>query len=486
MLKGIISRRPFVARVAAQGAVLLGGYGLSQAFSFLRNALIGHALSKGDFGIAATITMLLMLVDTLSELGAERLVVQAGDGGTERFIATTHAVMAARGLLTGLIIALAGSSIAGFFQVPEAAWTFAAAGLVPMLRGFMHLDARRAQARLDNRATMIVEVLPQAVALAATPLVLAFDTTFAAVLWLTLLQALVALAATHALARTAYRLAADADVVQRLLRFGWPIWLSGIPLVAVYQGDRILIGRMYGMETLAAYSAAFMVAMVPGLIAGKIGNALMLPILSGAQGEPRDLKHRFTLLAEATALAASAYLAVFVTLGGSILVLAFGHKYSGLGGLLSLLAAMWAARMVQAVPGMALMAAGQTHPLLVAGIIRALALPAALIVAWSGAGVERVAAMGTFGELASLVYVALRVDALQPGLAAILLLRSALIVPFGFLALALAALLPASAGLTGAIIMTALALALIAAGGLATLPALRTMTASLRPVPRGA
>lgn len=182
MLKGIISRRPFVARVAAQGAVLLGGYGLSQAFSFLRNALIGHALSKGDFGIAATITMLLMLVDTLSELGAERLVVQAGDGGTERFIATTHAVMAARGLATGLLIALAGSSIAGFFLVPEAAWAFAAAGLVPMLRGFMHLDARRAQARLDNRATMIVEVLPQAVALAATPLVLAFDKTFAAVL----------------------------------------------------------------------------------------------------------------------------------------------------------------------------------------------------------------------------------------------------------------------------------------------------------------
>lgn len=485
MLRRLTRDRPLVARVAAQGAFLLGGYGLAQAFSFVRNALIGHALSKGDFGIAATITMVLQLIDSLSEIGADRLLVQAPDGDEAHFIETAHLVSIARGLVTGVLIALMAVPVADFFAVPHAAWAFAAAAFVPALRGLTHLDVRRAQRRLDNRAGMIVEVAPQAIALVATPIVLHLDPSFAAVLWLALLQTVAAVAASHALATTRYRVGLDRDIVARLFRFGWPIWLSGIPLVAVYQGDRLLIGRMLGMEELAGYSAAFMIAMVPGLIAGKMGAALMLPLLTHARGDAQGFAKRFSLLAEATALAASAYLAVFFTLGSAVLVVAFGPQYAGLGTLTSWLAAMWALRMIQAVPGMALMAAGETRPLLVAGVVRALALPVAAAAAFAGAGVEGIAAAGVLGELASLVYVALRVERHGAGLALALLLRSALIVPFGFLAFVLNALVPHAAGLAGALPMASIVLAMIAGGGLAVLPGLRQLMGTLRPAPRG-
>ena len=57
-------------RLAGQGALLFAGFAGAQVCSFLRNALLGHWLAKGDFGIAATLTLTLTLIEILSDLGA--------------------------------------------------------------------------------------------------------------------------------------------------------------------------------------------------------------------------------------------------------------------------------------------------------------------------------------------------------------------------------------------------------------------------------
>ena len=55
--------------------------------------------------------------------------------------------------------------------------------------------------------------------------------------WLAILQATFAVSASYLLGGRAYRLGFDLAFLQRLFVFGWPIWLSAIPLVAIYQGD---------------------------------------------------------------------------------------------------------------------------------------------------------------------------------------------------------------------------------------------------------
>ena len=44
---------------------------MGQACAFVRNAIIGHMLAKGDFGIAATLTMVLQLIESMTDVGAE-------------------------------------------------------------------------------------------------------------------------------------------------------------------------------------------------------------------------------------------------------------------------------------------------------------------------------------------------------------------------------------------------------------------------------
>ncbi|MEW5964825.1 MAG: oligosaccharide flippase family protein [Pseudomonadota bacterium] len=435
------------ANVARQGVLLLSGYAAAQILSFARNALIGHWLSKGDFGIAASITLVLQLLETVSDLGADRLIVQAGDGDDPRLVASGHSTLVARGGISALLLYLAAGPIVAFFSIPEARWAFEAAALIPLVKGFQHLDPRRFQRRLLNRAQMIVEAGPQAIALAATLPMLTLAPGYDAVLWLAILQAVSALLISQLLAERAYALALDSGHLARLVAFGWPIWLSAFPLIAVYQGDRFIIGRLLGMEGLAAFTTAFMVTMVPGLVAAKVGHALLLPLFAGVAGDHARLVGRFRVASETVATAAAIYLAGFLVAGGGVVALAFGPQYAGLDLLVAWLATMWSLRMIQAVPGMALMATGETRPFLVAGLLRAAALPAAYLAARDGLGLTGVAAAGVAGELASLVYIALRAERAVAGLGRALAVPTLLLTPAGLLAASAAMALPAGAGL---------------------------------------
>ncbi len=461
----------FKSHFASQGALLFGGYATAQALSFARNALIGHALSKGDFGIAATITLVLQLIETLSDLGSDRLIVQADDGDQPRFVATAHTVLVARGVVLSLLMLGLAPLLAQFFNIPSATFAFQAAALTPLIKGFVHLDCRRAQRHFDNRPQLLVEVVPQLVALVLTVPMLSLAPSYSAVVWLAVVQALTAVVISHGLAGRSYRFAADRPILRRQIAFGWPILASALPLIAVYQGDRIIIGRLAGMDMLAAYSVAFMVTMVPGLIAAKVGHALMLPMFAQAVRRGDRLQRRFSAMTEATVVFAALYLAGFIVAGAALVPLVFGAHYTGLGPVTSWLAVMWALRMIQAVPGMAMMAYGKTKPFFIAGLIRAHALPCVLWAASAGHSLAVLAAIGCVFEALSLFYVAIRLEAEERGLGSALLMRTGFLAP-----VALSAVLAANCSGGTVLCVTALTGALclgVAGAGAALMPSLR-------------
>jgi len=420
-------------RVLNQGSLVVGAHVAAQALSFARNAVLAHWLSRGDFGIAAAIVMLLQMVETLSDLGADRLIVQARDGEDPRLIATAHATLIARGLATATAILVMAYPLATFLAVPEAAWAFAAVALAPAVKAFMHLDARRAQRNLDNRPQLMIEVAPQLTAFLMVIPALMLLGGYASVVAVTAVQALLSLVISHAVAEQPYRVALDRAYLKRLLAFGWPIWASALPLVAVYQGDRLLVARMLGIEPLASYTAAFMLTMVPGLLAAKLGTSLLLPLLSAVRDDSQRFRERYALMVEAVMLISAAYLAGFIIIGPSALTLAFGAKYHGLDAVLAWLAAMWAMRMIQAVAGMALMARGMTRPFFSAGVVRAFGLLLAYAAISAGLGLEGAAAAGMVAELVTMLYLASCLDRMPldgaSGLGRLLVVRATLLVP---------------------------------------------------------
>ncbi|MEL7048135.1 MAG: oligosaccharide flippase family protein [Pseudomonadota bacterium] len=451
------SQTSMTSKVGRQGALLMSGFAMAQIFAFARNAMIGHWLSKGDFGIAATITLTLQLIETLSDVGSDRLIIQSKDGDDPRLTALAHLTLVIRGLVTGVILYLVAGPVTQALNIAHAQWAFEIASLVPIIKGFAHLDFRWHQRRLNNRPFMLYEVVPQAVATVITLPALYLTPTYAAVPAIVIATALTAVIISHTLATRRYEISFDGTYLNATLSFGWPIWLSALPLVAVYQGDRFLIGGLLGMEALAAYTTAFMITMVPGLLAAKVGNALMLPLLSEMRDNATGFAKRYTAMSETVITVSAAYLTGFMIAGGAVLPLAFGNNYTGLGSLVTILAIMWSLRMIQAVPGMALMATADTKPLLIAGLIRATGLPLAYLAAQSGYGLIGMAACGVIAETLSLVYVTVRTGRNDTSLITSLAKRCLLIAPFVGLAVVMIVWPPVALAQAGALTATLVA-----------------------------
>src|SRR5664280_1016720 len=97
------------SKILKGGLSLSAGQVASQACSFLRSVILGRLISPTNFGIAATFAMTFWLLDMISNLAADTLLIQSKEGDDQRFENTAHLWQAGRGVVNALVLfAVAG------------------------------------------------------------------------------------------------------------------------------------------------------------------------------------------------------------------------------------------------------------------------------------------------------------------------------------------------------------------------------------------
>lgn len=385
-------------RVLSGAASLGAGQALSQGLSFVRNIIIARLLSPEDFGIAATFAITVSLLEMISDLAADKLIIQARDGDDPRLQSTAQLWQFIRGVASGLIIVLLAWPIAALFKVPEATWAFYWLALVPVLRGLVHLDIRRLQRWMRFWPAVASEAASQlVVTVAAFPLAW-WLRDYSAMLWIVIIQAAVLALVSHMVAERGYGWSWDRAHAARLLDFGWPLLINGVLMFAIFQGDRLIVGSMYSMEELGLYSVAVALAFAPTTLLASLSLSILLPLLSQVQDDRPRLTHRYVLSAQFFAAASCLVAALFVLLGPMLIELCFGEKYVGAADVLAVLAMMQAVRLFRVPPTVAAMARGDTQNSMLANMARLAGLPLALTAALFDAPLTWIAAGGAVGE----------------------------------------------------------------------------------------
>ena len=72
--------------------MLSGTQAVGQFCSLGRNIIVARVLSPADFGVAAIFLMTVNLMDMISNMSLDRLLVQAEDGDEEDFQRTAHSL----------------------------------------------------------------------------------------------------------------------------------------------------------------------------------------------------------------------------------------------------------------------------------------------------------------------------------------------------------------------------------------------------------
>jgi O-antigen/teichoic acid export membrane protein len=394
-----------------KGGVKLGSSQvLIQGFSFIRNVIIARLISPADFGIAALFAMTFSLLEMMSNLAQERLLIQAEDGDETRLQDTVHFLQATRGMTNAFIIFVVAGFVARLFGVPQATWAFRCVALIPLLRGLSHTDVYRVQRHLRFGPAIAVDVTASiVVTLIAAPLALWFR-NYAAMLWILVAQVVVSVIVTHIAAERPYRWKYDRLYLKRVMSFGWPLLINGVLLYLIFEGDRLTIGagnrlfhvNTYSLTDLGVYSVAFAITMGPAMLIGNVSGALFLPVLSSVQNVREQFHKRYYICSQIVSLVASMIAVPFIISGGWVVTLIYGKKYEGAAAFIGWLACMWALRTVRQSPTIASMALGDTKNAMYSNIARAATFGAVLVVAATGHSLSWIAACGFFGELIAL------------------------------------------------------------------------------------
>ncbi len=387
------------------GGVVGGAYVAGQAMALARQVIVARLLGPEEFGLGVAFFVVIALIEMVADLGVNRVLLQGRDGDDPRLQRALHFVQAVRGVGLALLVAATGSWMAALFGRPDAAWAFSALAIVPFLRGFYHLDVLRAHRTYRFGPQAQADLLSQAVTLAAAWPLAAWDGTYASVMYLVVVQSGVYLVVTHLLAERRFACRYDREVTRTALRLGWPLLISGALMFAISQGERVVVIRIYGEESLAFWGVAAMLAMRPAGVFSRVATVVGMPFLAQSAATDRvqyaARAHRYMLLTAGSALGG---LVPLVLVGDALLALLYGPAYDPARALVPALAAGEAVRLARGSTNVAAISGLQTSTPMVGNIIRAAGLGAVVWLAMEGAslaslalasaGAEAVASLG--------------------------------------------------------------------------------------------
>lgn len=255
---------------------------LSEAAALGRSVVFAWMLGAEELGQAMILALTLRLVEMASDLGMDRLILQAPDGNTSRLQAELQGLCVLRGLAGAALLILLAPLFALLFADGPGAATYASLALIPLLRGLTHMDFRRAERNARYRKMALTE--------GGATLVMVATLLPAALLTADHRAICIALAAhaaahvliSHLVAQRPYRLAFTARATRRILRFGAPLILNALLMFATFYADRVIVAQFYDWTALAIYGIALQLALLPAQIVGRAANSLVLPRLRRA------------------------------------------------------------------------------------------------------------------------------------------------------------------------------------------------------------
>lgn len=417
---------------------MAAGRALGDLCGFARNIIVARLLTPADVGLGATFWITVALLQMISDLASDRLLIQAPDGDEPQFQDTLHLWEFGRGLANSLLLFGLAWPVAYLFKTPQALWAFQCIALVPLLRGLCHLDVRRFHRQLRYGPGVTIELVAQLIALALAYPLCRWRGDYSAVLVVVLLHELIRTAGSYLLAERRYRWAWSGPHVRRLLAFGWPLLLNGLLLFAIMKGDRLIVGAGYSTHDLGLYAMAFTLASAPFSLIGGVLNPLVLPLLAEVQDRPAAFERRVRLCNAVFALAAGVVGIPLLFGAPWLLERLYGAPYA-----VATDVFVWLlyARMVwflRVAPTLTAMARADTRNALLGNVFRLTGVGLAVLAAGLGLALELIAIAALVGEvvaaLAAVILVRQRhrmpvcvsllpTAALVPVFAAVLLLR---------------------------------------------------------------
>jgi O-antigen/teichoic acid export membrane protein len=355
--------------------MVVSGNAFGSLFLLVRNLVVARMMSPENYGIASTFAISMSVVEMLSYLGLNQLMIVDKDGDNPRFQAAMQGFQVLRGCFSATVLFLIAEPYARFLGVERVAWAYQVLALVPFINGFQHYDVHRLRRHMNFRPTVLVNSIPAAVSvLALWPLAL-FMGDYRIMLGALFFQALAMVAVTHLSAERSYRIRLDPVLMKKAMVFGWPLLLDGALIFAAMNGERLIILREMGVTQFAFFSMAFTLTLTPTSVLSGAAHSMLVPWLASVRNKPDEFQ-RAALIALEVNLAIAVLLVLGTSLvGGPLASLLLGPKYVPILEILVPIAVLQAIRVSKNGANLVALSIGHTSTSMICNLIRVASLP---------------------------------------------------------------------------------------------------------------
>jgi O-antigen/teichoic acid export membrane protein len=275
---GRLSTQALSHRVFRAGGWTLFSFVMSQVLRFASNLILTRVLFPEAFGLMAVVQAIMTGMAMLTDVGVEQSIIYNPKGNEPGFINTAWSIQIIRGLLISISACALAVPIAAVYHQEELVQLLPAVGLTALIGGFASTNISLAGRNLGLAKITILDI--------STTILSTAITIFAA--WKThsvwslvigsIVAAIIKTIASHlVLSGIPNRFFWDSTSARSLFKFGRWIFVSTALTFLVGEGNRLVIGSLLDVRSLAFYSLASALNLMPLVVMQQVGSRVLFP-----------------------------------------------------------------------------------------------------------------------------------------------------------------------------------------------------------------
>lgn len=384
----VLTGKDIFARAARGASWTVVGFGAMQALRLVSNLVLTRLLFPEAFGLMALVSVFIIGLTMLSDVGLGPSVMQNKRGDEEDFLNTAWTIQVVRGFALWIGTCALAFPLAYLYGEPTLALILPVAGLSLVVSGFNPTRLLSANRHLLLGRITGLELINQIISIA----ILVGLTFWLRSVWALVIGGVISSATNLILANILLpgkpnRFRWEAAAVSDLIHFGKWIFFSTALGFLVSQGDKLILGKYLSIDMLGIYNIGYFLASFPLLLGGAVIARILIPLYR--DGPPASSPENFRKIRRMRFALSAGVMAMTMTMafgGDALIQFLYDPRYAAAGGIVVMIACVQMFQLVGLTYDQSALAAGDSRSYFTLFVARASLQIAGLLIGIQVAG----------------------------------------------------------------------------------------------------
>lgn len=268
------------------------GKAIMRGIGIVRISLLARILNPLQFGIFGIASLVLALLETLTETGINVVLIQ-GKKDLKEYVSSAWVVSIVRGVMIFFLILALRPIIIGFFNEPESGKILALIAVVPLIKGFINPSIIKYRMDLEFSKEYRLRVALFLIESVIAIIVSVILGSAIGIVYGLIVGAVIEVFFSHLYMKPQPTLKYSKKKIFEIVRFGKWVNLTGIATYVSNEGDDFFVGKLLQTTSLGLYRGVYKIAILPLTEIAQVSTQITLPVYSKIADDKDRLRKAF-------------------------------------------------------------------------------------------------------------------------------------------------------------------------------------------------